>query len=315
MLNATVCTLCEKDYHYGVGVLTNSLYQRGFRGVMWVGYRGKLPSWAESGEAVKNYHELSIGEGCLIRFVELDTPKHFAFYKPDFMWQILQQYAPEVDAVFYFDPDIVNKAHWNFYQRWVQRGIAICGDCWYLVAANDPRRLAWQEFAESQGFTCQRDLEYHYNSGFIGVHRNHRDFLTLWQKLIETGDKQKISDLSLFDYDDYTDGYPYLYSDQTYMNLALMLSTEPLSTIGPEGMDFLPGGTIMSHAIAPNVKPWRKKFIRSVLDGSAPTITDKLYWQNSQTPIQLYSSIKHKQQQLALLIASAIGRFIRRPVM
>jgi hypothetical protein len=314
MIEAALCTLFEKDYHFGVGALTNSLYSHGFRGVMWAGYRGKLPSWAESAKPAKNYRELSIGESCKIRFVELDTPKHFGFYKPDFMWQILQEHAPEIDAVFYFDPDIVNKGNWDFYQRWVQRGIAICGDCWYLVPANDPRRLAWQEFAESQGFICERHLDYQYNSGFVGVHRNHRNFLALWQKLIEAGAEQKVTNLSNLYNDDYTGGYPYFYGDQTYMNLALMLSTEPLSTIGPEAMDFLPGGTIMSHAIGP-VKPWRKKLIQSALDGRAPIPTDKLYWQHSQAPIQLYSERKIKQQQFALRVASAIGRFIRCPVM
>jgi hypothetical protein len=94
-----------------------------------------------------------------------------------------------------------------------------------------------------------------------------------------------------------------------------MLNNYPLSTVGPDGMDFIPGGTIMSHATVPNIKPWRKKLMLSALLGSAPTITDKLYWKHSGTPIKLYSNAKLIQQNLEILLGSAIGRFIRRAPM
>lgn len=312
MLKTAVCTLFEKDYHYGVGVLTNSLYNHGFRGVVWAGYRGQIPNWAQSVKQTETYQEFSVGENCVIRFVELTTSRHLAFYKSKFMEDILEYYDPDIDGIFYFDPDIVNKSNWDFYQRWIQKGITLCGDCWYLFPADDPRRLAWLEFAESQGFSCKRQLGYHYNSGFIGVQRQHRNFLLLWQKLMEIGAENKFTNLNDLE-DQYYDSYPYFYSDQTYMNLALMLSTEPLSTTGPEGMDFVPGGTIMSHATSPSIKPWRKKIIRSALYGDAPTVTDKLYWQHSTSPIRLYSQSKFQQQKIALLFGSAIGRFIHRP--
>jgi hypothetical protein len=80
-------------------------------------------------------------------------------------------------------------------------------------------------------------------------------------------------------------------------------------------MDFIPGGTIMSHATVPNVKPWRKKLIISALEGSSPTITDKLYWRHSQTPIKLYSTAKVLWQQFEIIFGSAVGRFIRRAPM
>ncbi len=315
MLTA-VCTVFEKHYHYGVGALANSLYNHGFRGVVWAGYRGNLPPWAKSVKDGEGFQEFSVAEDCVIRFVKLATPMHFAFYKPNFMWDLLEKYCPEVEALFYFDPDIVNKCCWNFYENWVSRGIALCGDSWYLVPANHPRRLAWKEFAENNGFPCERQLDYHYNSGFIGVPRNYKSILSLWQKLIEVGEKAGYVDSKDLYNQDLFYTSPYLYGDQTYLNLALMLSHYPLSTLGPEGMDFIPGGTTMSHATVPNVKPWRKKLMISALfDGNSPTQTDKLYWKHAQAPISLYSPTTYSWKKFDLRVGSAIGRFIRRPVM
>jgi hypothetical protein len=139
--------------------------------------------------------------------------------------------------------------------------------------------------------------------------------LKLWQKLEELGELTGYANLDdLYNHNTFHQ-YPYLYGDQTYLNVALMLTDYPLSTVGPDGMDFIPGGTIMSHATVPNVKPWRKKLIISALEGSPPTITDKLYWRYSQTPIQLYSQAKITWQKFEILCGSALGRFIhRRPI-
>lgn len=310
MLTA-VCTVFEKHYHYGVGVLTNSLYNHGFRGIVWAGYKGTLPPWAKSLKDGDGYQELSVGEGCAIRFVKLDTPKHLGYYKPDFMSKLWESYCPEVEALFYFDPDIVNKGDWKFYERWASRGVALCGDSWYLVPTNHPRRLAWREFAQSNGFVCERQLDYHYNSGFIGVHKSCKSIISLWQKLTEIGEMAGYANLEDLYANRILDEYPYLDGDQTYLNIALMLSTYPLSTVGPEGMDFIPGGTIMSHATVPNVKPWRKKLILSALNGGSPTITDKLYWRHAQTPIQIYSLAQYLWKRFDLRCGAAIGRFIR----
>ncbi|MDZ7961409.1 MAG: hypothetical protein RMY34_26600 [Aulosira sp. DedQUE10] len=311
-MHTAICTVFEKDYHYGVGALANSLYHHGFRGVIWAGYRGNLPSWAKLIKDGEGYQEFAIAEDCAIRFVKLDTRKHFGFYKPNFMTLLWESYCPDVEALFYFDPDIVNKCSWDFYEKWVSRGIALCGDSWYHVPANHPRRLAWKEFAESKGLVCDRQLDSHFNSGFIGVNKSCKSILVLWQQLVELGEMAGYSDLQdLYGNKSFTH-YPYLYGDQTYMNLALMVSNLPISAVGPDGMDFLPGGTIMSHAIAPSVKPWRKKLIISALQGSRPSITDKLFWRHSQTPIQMYSSAKFLQQKFAILFGSAIGRFIYR---
>ncbi len=309
---SAVCTLYEGDYHYGVGVLTNSLYNHGFRGVVWVGYRGNLPPWVKSLKNKNRYQEFLIAQDCVIRFVRLTTTKHLAYYKPNFMWELLENYCPEVDVLCYFDPDIVNKFSWEFYQSWFKRGIALCGDSWFIVPANHPRRLAWKEFALSHGFDCERELDFNYNSGFIGVPRSYKSILSIWQKLIEIGTAAGHSDIKNAFANRCNDGYPYLDGDQTYLNLALMLTSYPLSTVGPEGMDFLPGGNIMSHAAVPKIKPWRKRLILNAINGDAPNWTDKLYWQHSQAPIQIYSQIKFQWNKFALRCGSGVGRLIRR---
>ena len=92
-----------------------------------------------------------------------------------------------------------------------------------------------------------------------------------------------------------------------------MLTSHPLSTYGPEGMDFGRPGGIMSHAAAGCViKPWRKPMLRRAVGGVPPTLTDKLHYKYAQAPIQLYSRSQFFWKKLALHCGAAIGRFISR---
>ncbi|MBD2293330.1 hypothetical protein H6G06_07475 [Anabaena sphaerica FACHB-251] len=308
---AAVCTLFEGDYHYGVGVLTNSLYNHGFRGVVWAGYRGTLPAWAKPLKNGQGYQEFSVASDCVIRFIQLKTSKCFTNYKPDFMLQLWENYCPEVEGLFYFDPDIVNKCSWDFYLEWVSRGITLCEDAYDYMPVNHPYRLSWKELAERYGHTYHRQTDRYYNAGFIGLKQNQKAVLSLWQKLLETFESEGYINLSDFCLS--LGRYPYFQSDQCVLNLALMLTSEPLSTVSRLGMDF--GGAsvnIMSHASGSQIKPWRKQLIFKALGGEAPTLTDKAYWQHTQTPIQMYSSTQYAQQKIALRTAAAIGRFVRR---
>jgi hypothetical protein len=76
-------------------------------------------------------------------------------------------------------------------------------------------------------------------------------------------------------------------------------------------MDFTYGGFTMSHAVgAP--KPWRKPFVLSGLHGNPPSLADKAYWSNVQSPIQLYTNKEIRIKTIAIRITSFIGRFYKR---
>jgi hypothetical protein len=44
-MKISLCTLFERNYHFGVAALSNSLIASGYSGDLWVGYRGALPGW------------------------------------------------------------------------------------------------------------------------------------------------------------------------------------------------------------------------------------------------------------------------------
>lgn len=308
-MNTAVCTLFEGDYHFGIGALVNSLYYHGFRGVVWVGYRGNLPPWAKNLKMYQSYQEFTVAEGCVIRFILLTTPVHFTNYKPDFMLQLWEYYCPETNALFYIDPDIVIKCRWSFFEEWVIRGIAVCQEIVNAYMPSDhPIRMAWIEFAEAKGYKCERQLNQYFNGGFIGICEKHKSALPIWQSLLKSLEEIEIK-LTKFMPGDRSQ--PFLGTDQDTLNLMAMITPHPLSTLGPEGMDFVPGGFTMSHAVG-SPKPWRKHMIYEALKGKAPTSADKGYWQHTQNPIQLYSQQKLFWKQVNLRFGAAIGRFLRR---
>ena len=105
--------------------------------------------------------------------------------------------------------------------------------------------------------------------------------------------------------------YAFYNADQDVLNAALMACEVDVSLVGKEGMDFIPGGYIMSHAIG-KAKPWRKQMLKSALGGQPPTLADKSFWENVETPIQLWPSGSLLFRKLDLTVASALGRLLRR---
>jgi hypothetical protein len=306
---SVICTLFEGNYHYGVGALVNSLCARGFCGDIYAGYRGALPPWAEDNVRKNGAGTIfDVSQACRIHFVPIETPLHLNNFKPHFLLQLMHELCPEETNFFYFDPDIVLRAKWEFFEQWVSNGIALCEDVNDDLSRTHPVRLAWKKYAQQHGLTIRQELDKFYNGGFIGVRRDQQDFLHAWKKLFELRANEGV-DLSKFDLSGFE--FPYLYLDQDLMNLALMLVTHPISAVGPEGMDFQPGGYVMSHS-AGDTKSWRKRFVVEALKGRAPSLTDKAFLNFTQAPIRIYSRPQLVAAQLGVAVGAAIGRFYRR---
>jgi hypothetical protein len=309
-MKSAVCTLFEGDYHYGVGALANSLYAGGFRGILYVGYRGALPPWVGNVSANCKPTEYTPAEGLTLRFISLNVRVHLANYKPDFMLKLFQEHCPDADALFYFDPDIIVKCRWIFFREWVNAGVALCTDINPSMPINHPIRFGWKQLCAKHGFTVKRELDTYFNSGFLGLRRNHADFLRNWQRTMELT-RSVVGDLDRIKVPD--EKFLFCSMDQDAMNIACMISEDEISPMGQDGMDLQSGGGgyIMSHAVGAT-KPWRKAYARTaILRGLAPSRADRQYFKHLKYPIRLYSATSLACKLFDLKLASALGRFVR----
>jgi hypothetical protein len=309
-----VCTLFEGDYHLGLAALLNSLVQNGFQGCIAAGYRGSLPPWigqlkplngtATSAAPGGSYE---IAPGVRIDFIYLDTPVHFANYKPQFMKQVIGE-GRGARYIWYFDPDIVIRCAWSFYMDWTRHGVALCEDVNFAMPANHPIRFRWMELASSLGLKNPLPLSRYYNSGFVGLPTAHSGFLDRWQATSRLAESQGF-DTRAFPTGDRTKAF--FMVDQDALNIAAMYTEYPLTTLGAEGMGFVPGGGAMFHAVgAP--KPWRKKMVLSALGGVPPSEADKGFLASLNHPIRPYSDWRMAERRLGCRVGALIGRFYRR---
>ena len=308
-MKTAICTLFEGDYHYGVGALTNSAYRNGFRGVVWAGYRGPLPPWAAGAPARDGYHEVAVEEGCVLRLLPVDDERHLTNYKPAFMQHLRDHRLEGEAALYYFDPDIVVIGRWRFFEEWVACGVALCLDLSYpLMPPGHPFRYAWRVLAERQGYEVQREERYYYNGGFVGVPLAHGAFLDVWADLLE-GLRAEGVDLRAFH--DRDRSYPYYVPDQDMLNLATMVAGVPVSALGQEGMEFVPGGYAMSHA-AYQPKPWRRRALPEAVRGRPPGLPDRRYWEYADGPIRLYPEATWRRRWFEYRAGRALGMLLRR---
>ena len=304
-----VCTLFEGDYHFGLAALINSLVSNGFQGCIAVGYRGSLPPWTNQLTFLGSNGDYTVCPGVRLTFILLDTPLHFANFKPAFMQHLLHDH-PACKCIWYFDPDIVIRCSWSFYVRWVQHGIALCEDVNGTLPENHPLRCNWIELASASGLENPAPLREYYNSGFIGVPASCTGFLEIWQAAMRIAESEGFNPCT-FTIESWTRSDPFFRGDQDALNIAAMYSRYPLTTIGPEGMDFAPGGFTMFHAVA-SPKPWRKNMLLSALGGFPPSASDKAFLAHSSSPIRSYSTIQLIVRRLSCNVGALMGRFYHR---
>jgi hypothetical protein len=314
-MNSSVVTLFDNHFHYGFAGLTNSLYQFGFRGNIYAGYRGQLPAWTKNATPNESIGwpgatTLIVAEGLTVYFLPVETSYHLTNYKPNFMIKLYEGIAKNSESLVYFDSDIVVKCDWSFFEKWMSFGVAVVHE----IISNDmcsthPIRKMWEEIILKDGKKINHQLNSYVNGGFCGVKTKYIEFIYLWKHLMDLG----ISDYNLapekFMPTDRTD--PFYATDQDTLNMTLMCTETPISELGPEGMDFIHGGSTMSHALG-SPKPWKKNYLYSALIGQPITLADASYWRCVDGPIKPFSSSKIKFKRLCMKVASLIGRFYQK---
>ncbi len=313
---AIICTLFEGNYHYGVAALINSLHKQGFRGNIYAGYRGALPSWANKAE-LNNFLNwpaattLNATDDLQIHFLPLTTDYHLTNYKPDFMLRLWREVDNTADELFYFDPDIVLKCKWNFFSEWIQFGVALVHE----VISNDmpvshPVRRKWEDVIRKSGKKSNKSITSYINGGFCGISRKNINFIETWRDIMHIG--YEYYNLSPKQWiHDFDRSYEFYMQDQDGLNMTAMCCDCNISEIGPEAMDFIHGGNVMSHSTGLG-KPWNKSFLINFLKGIPPAIQDKQYWQNVNLVIKTYNPLYVKWINTQLSLASFLARFYSR---
>jgi hypothetical protein len=299
-MKSAIITLFEGHYHLGAAALINSLHAAGFSGTFICGHRGPRPAWAANTDAIRDRIE--------VRWVEVAATVHLTYHKPAFLRECWQQQCADAEQLYYFDPDIVLKAPWPVIERWAQDGIALVEDVNANFPARHPYQLAWRDFFARHDLKTVRALDRYYNAGFIGLPRAHASLLDLWARVIEHAHVE-IGNLGALK----NSGPHALFhsADQDALNMALLLGDFPINAAGPEGMDFLPGGHLLSHA-AGGAKPWRGGFLRDALRGRPPGPAQKNFYAYADGPLPVFSKGLLARRRASLKLAALIGRFYRR---
>lgn len=307
-MKTVVTTLFEGDYHLGAAALINSLAAGGFTGAIVCGHRHPEPPWAPAARRLP---------GIEVTFIALETAVHLTNHKADFLHQVWSKRHPQAERIFYFDPDIVIKTRWSFFEEWAGYGVALVEDVNSPLPETHPRRGAWRRCLGARRRLVRRETSFYANGGFIGIARAHEGFLHEWRAAMAlVGEEIGGLERSMFSFravqpDMSSPAYPFSKTDQDALNIAVMTASQPISAMGAEGMDFAPGGWTMSHALGPE-KPWRKQFLRAAFAGRAPSTAEREFWKHAAGPLGIFPAAVVARRRRALALAGLIGRFYRR---
>lgn len=315
-----VCTLFEGPYHFGVAALSNSLYKNGFRGSIYVGFRGLLPFWAGKAKenldlGWKNGKTLKVIEGLELHFLPLNTNYHLTNYKPDFMLELLDGPAKNAEGIFYFDPDIVLIGPYTFLEEWINCGIAVCEDVNSPLQEFHPRRVAWRDYFRKYELNLTYKNQIYVNGGFTGIKKKNFYFLNIWKNVQELmGYEIGGLNRSAFENSDQLpeqvsgDYAPFGKTDQDALNAAIEVYNGNVSYTDKAAMSFDNGLALMPHALG-YAKPWSINPLVEWLKGNKPRRVEKEFWNIIDSPIKVYSSAKVVGMKLLVKISAFLGRF------
>ncbi len=305
-MKTAIFSLYEGNYHHGVAALINSAIATGYGGCFVVGYRDSLPPWAQTLTAVGN-GEYKAGENRII-FYKVDVPRHLGFHKPFAALDVLDRFA-EIEKLFYADPDVTFLAPWQFFEDWVELGIALVEDANFpRVLPNHPWRAIWKGLLSEAGLECRAaQCDSYANSGFFGVTRRDRDFLKKWADVTLVFEAIGKSTESF----EMVERWKGVVSDQDLLAAVMMSWTGPFSIMGPEAMGFTGHYFILSHAIE-SPKPWNKNYFLGSLSGAPPSTAGAHFLQYASGMIRPYSKGEYLLRKLDFRAGKLIARVWRR---
>ena len=304
---STICTVFEGHYHKGVAGLANSLCANGYEGIIWAAYKGSLPPWARIESNENGVEVMVVSEKLSLHFVKLANNVFLPYYKPDFMLDILENKMPDIKQIFFFDCDIIVKCRFSYFEEWVKCGVALCEDVNSPLPMSHPLRFQWKNYFEKYGVTIHSKDNYYVNGGFIGLQSESKGFLKTLQ-LVQNLMMNELKALDNVNFKDRT--HPFNCTDQDALNIAKDLTEESLSVADGTAMDLRGFGYIMSHAVGKQ-KPWQKNWLLFVIKhGQRPSMTDRLFMDNIDTPLSIFTNRQRFVKRWNLKLASVLGRVL-----
>ena len=274
-------TLAERQYFLGLAALLNSAVAYGTHvDKVIVGYREALPDWLPVLKPSAHGQEFTTREGLIVEFVELSGSLHMVHEKPKWFLHVTEVLAPEADEYYFFDSDITINARMNFFGEWTEEGVAVCGDVNFTFSRRHPLRKKWARFASEAGRDVRHPYDHYYNSGFLGWRKETKAFVSDWNAAFAMMEPHS-GDMKSFRVFDRT--ATVLSTNQDSLNLAMMITEQPVTTVGPEAMSFAYGMRLMYHPIGP--KPWSRRFLREFFSGRPPRESDVMFWRYVNGPV------------------------------
>ena len=261
---------------------------------------------------------MQLHSGLSIHIVPIQTAVHLANYKPYFL-ETVADAVPSSNVLIYFDPDIVVKCQWSVIADWCARGIAAAADESWRMPASSPVRHSWLEWCKAHDLavaepSCKLDI--FCNSGFVGVSRQSFGFVKLWREIQESVVAAGFNNREALQVPVVRGGvasgiHAFAHLDQDAFNIALMSYAPSVSVLGPEAMDFAPGGYVLSHATG-RPKPWEHSGVAAAIRGHPPVKSHRQFLEYASGELTAISRFSVIQRRLAYKLSRMIGAIYRR---